>query len=105
MKRAPASPATGGAGYGRSSGSEAMTVVEGTPIRSPDAKKARTTDPLVPTDPVDAHVESLLSSSSSPMPPPMNVTQDVLEREMPEPRSLEDAFADSVEAALTCSNI
>ena len=102
MKRPPASPATAGAGCGRTSDAEGSAhKVGNTPIRSPDPKKARTDelDDAQPTDALDAHVETLLSSASSPMAPPMNLTQDVLERETPEPLSLEDAFDETMEVA------
>ena len=77
-KRPPASPATG---------SKKLPVVKGqTPVKSPPTKKNK-------VDRVESYVDEVLSKSNSPMAPPTNVSEDLLDREDPTPIALESTFA------------
>jgi len=87
QKRPPASPACSRA---------RVPVVAGqTPIKSPEQKKTKVVHGG--SERVNAHVEDMLANSESPMAPHMNITDDILDRELPEPKSLEKAFEKAVD--------
>ena len=87
QKRPPASPACSRA---------RVPVVAGqTPIKSPEQKKTKVVHGG--SERVNAHVEDLLANSESPMAPHMNLTDDILDRELPEPKSLEKVFDKAVD--------
>ena len=87
QKRPPASPACSHA---------RVPVVAGqTPIKSPEQKKTKVVHGG--SERVNAHVEDMLAKSESPMAPYMNLTDDMLDRELPEPKSLEKAFENAVD--------
>ena len=86
QKRPPASPATA-----RVVAQEAHVAGQ-TPIKSPAPKKSKVDSGSTK---VDAYVENLMSKSNSPVAPPMDLTEEVVERELATPKSLEKEFQEA----------
>lgn len=84
-KRPPASPA-----LGRGAVPE-IPVAGQTPVKSPETKKTKV-DTSEPTQVEQTDEDLVADAASSPVGPDMNLTEEFLQREQPEPKCLDKAF-------------